>query len=277
MAEYYFPSNDIYVFPCANRGNKSDAGVYTTEYNLTHLAKLSDTYIVSAPTGTGGWVQCFVRGYFFRFEVPNDLGWNELYFQICLSDNTIANDVAGQSKLVNFVAGGGTNESLDIGDQFKAARLTNSAPTANNNYIQLKDASGWLPALQSIKTEMIDDGAVTTNKLHPSAVTADKIDYKAVIAAKLGNNVIDSQFVKLGDAAANKFQVRLVGGDGQSIKVQLNGSVGMDDIDNGAISTNKFASNAVAPKAETTEAVLVGAKSYTLSLSGNVLTLTEVR
>lgn len=66
MAEYYLQSNNIYVFPCANRGIV-DAGKFTTEFNLRMLAKASSTNQVIRSTGL--CVECFVDGYYIAIDL----------------------------------------------------------------------------------------------------------------------------------------------------------------------------------------------------------------
>jgi hypothetical protein len=74
--------------------------------------------------------------------------------------------------------------------------------------------------------------------------------------------------------------VKLLGGaageDRQVLSVNLTGGVASKNIYNGAITSEKFASTAKAPQAETANKINIGTSAYTLSLSGNVLTLTEV-
>ena len=66
---YYFASDKIQVFPCANR-SKDEASRFTTEYNLTHLGACRTQIISSTALPQGErLIQCWVKGYYFKFII----------------------------------------------------------------------------------------------------------------------------------------------------------------------------------------------------------------
>jgi hypothetical protein len=86
---YYIKSDEIAVFPCANRTN-SYASRFTTEYNLTHLGLPNASWIskvadktTGATVAQGDKISCIINGYFFEFSLIDayDIGGNQLPFE----------------------------------------------------------------------------------------------------------------------------------------------------------------------------------------------------
>lgn len=150
MSKYYFDSNQIQVFPCANR-TADEASKFTTEYNLTHLGGLRTEIISNNPmypndqTNKARLIQCWVKGYYFKFicnpDAPGFPGGNNLYLQVNIPDNTdFPALVVQQGKLVPFDG----KKALDQDGKFYGAKLTDEPPTHPDLALILKKGGGWL-------------------------------------------------------------------------------------------------------------------------------------
>lgn len=186
MGNYYFDSDKIQVFPCANRGGEDPASKFTTEYNLTHLGGLRTEIISNSlmsqyqdeQVNKTRLVQCWVSGYYFKFilnpDWVTDTDNGPIYLQIKLSDTTtnssesLTTAVANQGKLIPF-----EGDTLDRGGKFYGARVTTATSTNASNVLVLRSGTTWQTAIPSYLRLRGDDGKIYRIKIGgPGSVIA---------------------------------------------------------------------------------------------------------
>lgn len=157
----YFKSNQVKVFPCANRGKEKDPDTgaervfnpearFNTEENLTLPSYIggNDTYIISQKNPTSGLAdgefEALIHGYYFKVtnltsnEINTIFNSNLCFLGIKLSENT-----AGIKQLVSLESTNSENLDREINGNYYFTGLgyVNQSGVFNNNNCYIETSS----------------------------------------------------------------------------------------------------------------------------------------
>lgn len=165
----FIPSNKVYIYPTANRGENNPESRLNTEYNITNsVAKLlsfNDGSFVVKWDNTGHII-C-IHGYFIEItELPSGLTnpiWAHLYYK---GEGTSGNYYHQEELAPNS----GDNSSIDNDGDFIALELNNSESVSNENNncwsLQITDNNGNVLNTSKFKfsaSEIATDNSGTTS------------------------------------------------------------------------------------------------------------------
>lgn len=136
ITDGFIASEEIIVFPCANRGTVSNAAYsqLLTEYNLTHTNGIIgsfDSYVINDSSGFNDEVQfkAVIGGYLFI--IPNGFDTtNYKYIGIIVSSGETGRlqKISESDSIIS-----GTDDTLDVDSTFYGAKFLTTKPNADSN------------------------------------------------------------------------------------------------------------------------------------------------